>query len=86
MTSIATDTANDVGGEVALLGTVVLAVTNLPTVLASLVLIVTKGTVESGEFSQLVALELILAFGDGRSLLLLVFVLEYWNGKDLQFQ
>lgn len=47
MTSIATDTADDVGGEVALLGTIVLAMTNLSTVLASLILVVTKSTVES---------------------------------------
>ena len=35
------------------------------TVLASLVLIVSKSTVESGKFSQLVSLELVLTFGDG---------------------
>lgn len=51
MTSVATDTANDVGGEVALLRAVVLAMSNLTTVLASLVLIITKGTVESGELT-----------------------------------
>ena len=51
VTSVATDTTNDVGGEIALLGTVVLAMTNLTTVLASLILIVSKGTVESGELT-----------------------------------
>jgi hypothetical protein len=51
VTSITTDTTNDVGGKVALLGTVVLSMTNLTTVLASLILIISKGTVESGEFT-----------------------------------
>lgn len=39
------------------------------TVLASLVLVVTKGAVESGQLTQLIALELILALGNGGSLL-----------------
>lgn len=38
------------------------------TVLTSLVLIVTEGTVESSQLTQLVALELVLAFGDRSSL------------------
>ena len=63
VTSVAADTANNVGGEVTLLRTVVLAVTDLTTVLASLVLVVSKGSVESGELTQLVALEFVLAFG-----------------------
>jgi hypothetical protein len=68
MTSVATDTANNVGSEVLGVRAVVLAVTNFAAVLASLVLVVTKGTVERGEFTQLVSLELVLAFGDGGSL------------------
>jgi hypothetical protein len=68
MTSVATDTANNVGSEVLGVRAVVLAVTNFAAVLASLVLVVTKGTVERGEFTQLVPLELVLAFGDGGSL------------------
>jgi hypothetical protein len=68
MTSVATDTANNVGSEVLSVRAVVLAVTNFAAVLASLVLVVTKGTVERGEFTQLVSLELVLAFGDGGSL------------------
>jgi len=39
-------------------------VTNLAAVLAGLVFVVTEGTVECGELAQLVALELVLAFGD----------------------
>jgi uncharacterized membrane protein YuzA (DUF378 family) len=62
---VTTDTADDVCGKVALFGAVVLAVSDLATVLACLVLVVTESTVESGELTELVALELVLAFGDG---------------------
>jgi hypothetical protein len=86
VTSIATNTTDDVGGEVALLGAVVLAVTDLTTyytvrnhekdkmgrgvltVLASLVLIVTKSTVEGSQLTELVALKFILTLRDGRGL------------------
>lgn len=64
MSSLTTDTTNDTSREVLLLRTVVLAVTNLTTVLAGLVLVVSKGTVESGELTKLVALEFVLAFGN----------------------
>jgi hypothetical protein len=40
------------------------------TVLASLVLVVTKRTVESSELTELVALELVLAFRDGCGLII----------------
>lgn len=40
------------------------------TVLASLILIITESTVEGGELSKLVALKLILAFGDRSSLVI----------------
>jgi hypothetical protein len=68
MTSITTNTTNNVGGEVLSVRAVVLAVANFAAVLASLVLVVTEGTVECGEFTQLVALELVLTFGNGGSL------------------
>jgi hypothetical protein len=42
--------------------------TNLTTVLAGLVLVVTKGTVEGGKLTKLVALEFVLAFRDRSSL------------------
>ena len=82
MASIATRTTDDVGGEIALLRAVVLAVSNLTTydtirireeeeammriltVLASLVLIVTESTVQSGQLTKLVTLELVLTLGD----------------------
>jgi hypothetical protein len=68
MTSVATDTANDVGSEILGVRAVILAMANFAAVLASLVLVVTKGTVEGGKFTQLVSLELVLALGDGGSL------------------
>lgn len=88
MASIATDATDNVGSEVALLGAIVLAMSNLATcriedqydvqinrniearltVLAGLVLVVTEGTVQRGQLSELVTLELILTFGNGGSL------------------
>jgi hypothetical protein len=68
VTSIAANTANDVGGEVLPLGTVVLAVADLAAVLASLVFIVTQSTVQSRQFAELVPLQLILALRNGCSL------------------
>jgi hypothetical protein len=64
MASVPTDSANDICGEVALFWAIVLAMSNLTTVLASLIFIVTEGTVKSGQFAQLVSLELVLTFGN----------------------
>lgn len=68
MTSVTADTTDDVGGIVLGVRAVILAVTDFTTVLASLVLVVSEGTVECGEFTQLVALELVLTFRNGGSL------------------
>lgn len=68
MTSVATDATDDACSEVLLLRAVVLAMTDLATVLASLVLVVSEGTVERGEFTELVSLEFVLAFRNRRSL------------------
>jgi hypothetical protein len=68
MTSVAANTTDDVCREVAGLRAVILAVTNLAAILASLVLVITKSTIEGGKLAQLVALELVLAFGNGGSL------------------
>ena len=55
------------------------------TILACLVLVVTEGTVESSELTKLVALELVLAFWDRRSLFGLVcFVRAKMEGGHLQ--
>ena len=68
VTSVTADTTDDVGCEVALFGTIVLAVADLTAVLASLVLIVSEGTVEGGKLTELVALEFVLTFGNRSSL------------------
>lgn len=68
MSSVAADATDNVGGEVFGVRAVVLAVTDFTAVLASLVLVVTESTVESSQLTQLVALELVLTFGNGGSL------------------
>jgi hypothetical protein len=68
VTSLTTDTADDARREVLLLRAVVLAMADFSAVLAGLVLVVTKGTVERGELTELVALEFVLTFGNGGGL------------------
>lgn len=68
MTSLTTDTADDAGREVLLLWAVVFAVTDFTTVLAGLVLVVSKRTVEGGKLTKLVALEFVLSLRNGGSL------------------
>ncbi len=65
---VTTDTTDDVGCEVALFWAVVLSVTNLTAILASLILVVSEGTVKCCKLTKLVSLELVLAFGNGGSL------------------
>lgn len=64
MAGIAAHSTDDIGGKILLLGTVVLAVTDLAAVLTCLVLIVTQGTVQCGKLSKLISLELILTLRD----------------------
>ena len=84
MTRVATDATDDISCEVTLLGTVVFTMPDLTaftfisidplmgeatlTILTSLILIVTKSTVEGREFTELVTLQLVLTFGDRCSL------------------
>jgi hypothetical protein len=68
VTSLSTDAADDARSEVLLLRAVVFAMADLAAVLAGLVLVVTKGTVESGKLTKLVTLELVLALGNRSSL------------------
>lgn len=65
---VTTDTTDDVGSEVALLGTLVPTMADLATVLTRLILVVTESTVQRGKFTQLVPLQFILSFGDRCSL------------------
>jgi len=67
VTSITADTADNVGSVVLLFRAVIFAMTDLTAVLAGLVLVVTKGTVQSGKLAKLVPLELVLAFRDRSS-------------------
>ena len=68
MTCVSTDATDNVGCEVALFWTIVLSVTNLTAVLASLILIVSESTVECCKLTKLIALELVLAFRNRGSL------------------
>lgn len=63
-----TDPTDDVRGEVALLWTIVFAMTDSATILADLVLVVTECTIERSKFAQLITLVVVLAFGCGSSL------------------
>jgi hypothetical protein len=79
MSSLTTDAADDAGREVLLLGAVVLAMTDLTTVLAGLVFVISKGTVEGGKLTELVALEFVLAFGNRGSLDKISMRIEQWG-------
>ena len=65
---ITTNAANDAGCVILSLGAVNLAMSDLTTVLAGLVLVVSQGAVEGSELTELVTLELVLTFGDGSRL------------------
>jgi hypothetical protein len=64
MACIATNSADDAGGVVLSLRTIIFAMSNLTTVLTGLVLVVSESSVERCKFSKLVTLELVLAFGN----------------------
>lgn len=83
MAGIATHSADDASSKVLLLRAVVLAVSYLSTVLASLVLIVTQSSVQSGELTELVTLQFVLALGNGSSLWVLVFAQQHGVGSGL---
>ena len=63
MSCATADTADDVGGEVTLLRAVVLAVTDTTAILADLIFVITKSTIKSGKFTELVTLVIVLTFG-----------------------
>src|SRR5512142_206048 len=62
--SIATHSADDVGCVILPFRAVVLAVANLSTILAGLVLVVSQSPVEGSKLTELVTLQFVLAFGD----------------------
>lgn len=63
MARTTTQSADDVGGVDALLRALPTTMALLTTVLAKLVLVVSEGTVKRGEFSELITLVVVLAFG-----------------------
>jgi hypothetical protein len=65
VTSVAANATDDIGGEVALLGAVILAMSDLATVLTCLVFVITQCSVECGKFTKLVSLQFVLAFRNG---------------------
>jgi hypothetical protein len=64
----AAEPADNVGGVVALFRAVILAVTDVPAILADLVLVIAKRAVECGELAQLVPLMVVLTLGGRGSL------------------
>lgn len=72
VTSVTADTADDVGSVVLLLRAVILPMTNLSAVLARLIFVIAKGSVQGSKLTQLVALELVLPLRDGCGLVISV--------------
>jgi hypothetical protein len=68
MPGLSADSANDTSSVVLFLRAIVFAVTNLTAILAGLVFVVTQRSVESSEFTKLVALKLVLTLRNGGSL------------------
>jgi hypothetical protein len=69
MSGAPADTTDDVSSKVALLRALILPVTDVAAILTDLVLIVSKGSVESSKFAKLIAFVIILAFGGGSGLI-----------------
>jgi hypothetical protein len=65
VTRTATQATDDIGAVHSLLRTLPSTVALLSTVLAKLVLVVSEGTVERSEFSELVPLVVVLSLGGG---------------------
>jgi hypothetical protein len=63
------DTADDVSSKVALLRALILPVTDVAAVLTDLVLVVSKGSVESSKLAKLIAFVIVLAFRCGSGLI-----------------
>lgn len=69
MSGAPTDTTDDVSSKVALLRALILPVTDVAAVLTDLVFVVTKGSIESSKFAELIALVIVLAFRCGSGLI-----------------
>lgn len=69
MSGAPADTTDDISSEVALLRALILPVADVTTILTNLVLIISKGSIESGKFAKLIAFVIILAFWRGSGLI-----------------
>lgn len=69
MSGAPTDTTDDVSSKVALLGALILPVTDIATILTHLVLVISKSSIESSKFAKLIAFVIVLAFGGGSGLI-----------------
>ena len=69
MSGAPADTTDDVSSKVALLRALILPVTDVAAILTDLVLVVSKGSVESSKFAELITLVIVLALGCGGSLI-----------------
>ena len=69
MSSAPADTTDDVSSKVALLRALILSVTDVATILTDLVLVISKGSVESSKLAELIAFMIVLAFGRGSGLI-----------------
>lgn len=76
MSCTTADTTDDVGSVVTLLWAVVLAMSDIATVLADLILVITQGTVQSCEFTKLITFVIILSFRSGRGLYMIVNIVK----------
>ncbi len=65
MTGATTDATDNVSCEVALFRAVIFAMANIATVLANLILVITKRAVESGELAKLISFVVVLTFRSG---------------------
>jgi hypothetical protein len=65
MSSTAANTTNDVSSKVLLFRAIVFAMTNSTAILANLILVITKSTVQGCKFPKLVAFMIVLAFRCG---------------------
>lgn len=69
MSGAPANTADDVSSKVALLGTLILPVTDVAAILTDLIFIVSKGSIKGSEFAELIAFMIVLAFGCGSGLI-----------------
>jgi hypothetical protein len=68
MPSATADTTDNVCGKVALFRAIIFTMANATAILADLIFVVAKGSVEGGQFTELIPLMIVLSFGRRRCL------------------